>query len=135
MRTPLLMSITLLAALLSAAPGCQDLPIPADLDSGITGAVVAGPQCPVVGPDSGPDCADQPLAATVVVKSADSRLEVTRFTTGADGRFRVPLYPGQYWLDPLPVSPTGLPLGKPRSVTVVAGQFTEITVQYDTGIR
>ncbi len=113
--------------------GCP-APIPSDLDSGITGTVLAGPQCPVIGPNSGPECNDKPLAATIVVKSAAGVL-VTQFTSDADGQFRAPLFPGTYLLDPQPVSPSGLPRGVPQTVQVAAGQFTEITIQYDTGIR
>jgi hypothetical protein len=113
--------------------GCPT-PIPSNLDSGVTGTVLAGPQCPVIGPNSGPECADKPLAAMIVVKSATG-LFVTQFMSDADGQFRVPLFPGHYTLDPQPVSPSGVPHGVPETVAVLAGQFTEVTITYDTGIR
>ncbi len=97
--------------------------------------MLAGPQCPVVGPGTDGQCADKPLAATIVVKSAATGLPVTQFTSAADGTFRVPLYPGTYELDPQSVSPSGLPRGEPQTVAVVAGQFTDVTIHYDTGIR
>ena len=130
-----LVLVLLSAAAVGLAGGCPGPAIPSDLDSGITGILLAGPQCPVIGPDSGPECDDKPLAATVVVRSADGRTEVTRFTSAADGEFRVPLYPGSYVLDPQPVSPNGLPFGKPQNVEVAAGQFADVTILYDTGIR
>jgi hypothetical protein len=115
--------------------GCPGVLIPSNLDSGITGTVLAGPQCPVIGPNSRPECNDKPLVATIIVRTADLGLEVTRFTSDANGQFRVPLYPGTYELDPQPVSSTGFPIGHPQTVQVVAGQFTDVTIDYDTGIR
>ncbi len=123
---------TVVAATLGLA-GCP-VPIPSNLDSGIAGTVLAGPQCPVIGPNSGPECDDKPLAATIVVRSA-AGVFVTQFTSDADGQFRVPLFPGSYTLEPQPVSPSGLPHGVPQTVEVQAGQFTEVTIEYDTGIR
>jgi hypothetical protein len=112
--------------------GCP-LPIPSDLDSGITGTVLAGPQCPVVDPNN-PACADKPLAATIIVRTPGGLL-VTQFTSDDSGQFHVPLFPGTYTLDPQPVSASGFPRGVPQTVTVEAGQFTEVTIEYDTGIR
>ena len=124
--------VTLIAAATLGLAGCPG-PIPSDLDSGVAGIVLAGPQCPVVGPDSGPECDDKPLAATIVVRSAG--FFVTQFTSGVDGRFRVPLFPGHYTLEPQPVSASGFPTGVPQTVTVEGGQFTDVRVMYDTGIR
>ncbi len=115
--------------------GCGSALIPSNLDSGITGVVLAGPQCPVIGPNSPPECQDKPLAATIIVRAADSGLEVTRFQSGEDGTFRVPLFPGAYVLDPQPGSPTGFPHAAPMDVQVQAGEFTSVTIEYDTGIR
>jgi hypothetical protein len=122
--------ILLLAYLLS---GCAGAIIPADLDSGISGVVLAGPTCPVQMPDD-PECDDQPYAATVMVKTANGRFTVTRFTAGSDGHFRVPLFPGTYLLDPLPDA-SGFPISSPQTVVVQSGAFTDITISYDTGIR
>jgi len=113
--------------------GCTGAFIPPDLDSGIAGVVLAGPTCPVETPDN-PECDDQPYAATVVVKTADGRFTVTRFTAGSDGRFRVPLFPGRYLLDPLPGA-GGLPVSNPQTVMVQPDAYTDVTISYDTGIR
>ena len=105
------------------------------LQSGIEGIALAGPQC--AGPQPAvvsPDCEDKPVSATVVVYEEGGLLEVTRFTTGADGRFRVPLAPGVYRLDPQS-DPSGFPFGSPQTVTVTAGGFTDVTIRYDTGLR
>jgi len=113
--------------------GCAGAFIPADLDSGISGVVLAGPTCPVETPDS-PECDDQPYVASIVVKTADGRFTVIRFTVGDDGRFRVPLFPGTYLLDPLPGA-SGFPVSSPQTVVVQSVTFTDLTISYDTGIR
>jgi hypothetical protein len=115
-----------------ALAGCT-VPIPDNLDSGIVGTVLAGPTCPVVRPDY--DCNDRPLSATIIVRSAATKIEVTRFSSDANGNFRVPLYPGTYELDPQPGSPGGLPASSPQTVEVKQGVFTEVAISYDTGIR
>ncbi len=117
------------------AGGCPAISLLGNLDSGITGIIQAGPQCPVIGPNSPPDCQDKPLAATVIVRSAATGLEITRFQSAADGTFSVPLPPGSYVLDPQPGSPSGFPHAAPQNVEVQAGQFTNVTIEYDTGIR
>lgn len=113
--------------------GCAATFIPTNLDSGISGVVLAGPTCPVQTPNNHA-CDDQPYAATVVVETADGRFTVTRFTAGSDGRFRVPLFPGTYLLDPLSGA-SGLPVSSPRTVVVQPGAFTDLMISYDTGIR
>lgn len=123
----------LILILALTACGCAGVSIPADLDSGISGIVLAGPTCPVEMPDD-PDCDDQPYAATVIVKTLDGSSTVTRFTAGNDGRFRVPLFPGTYRLDPLPGA-NGFPISSPQTVVVQSDSYTEVTISYDTGIR
>jgi len=119
--------------LASLGGGCAGAFIPPDLGSGIQGVVLAGPTCPVAMPDD-PACDDQPYAATIVVKTANGRFVVTRFTAGTDGTFRAPLFPGTYLLDPQPGA-NGLPASSPQTVVVESGAFTELTISYDTGIR
>ncbi len=128
-------SLAVLAAVCGVVAGCPaTTSIPGNLDSGISGIILAGPQCPVVRPGD-PNCADKPLAATVIVRSAATGLQVTQFTAQSDGTFHVPLPPGNYELDPQPGLPAGLPSANPQSVQVQAGQFTDVTIEYDTGIR
>ena len=68
---------------------CHVLPVSRDIvltpDSGITGIMLAGPQCPVVGPDVGEDCDDQPYPGTVIIKTVDGDREITRFTADETG--------------------------------------------------
>jgi hypothetical protein len=102
--------------------------------SGIEGQVLRGPMCPVSTPDI--PCPDQPFQATVVVWNAEHTTVMRSFTTDEQGLFRVPLAPGNYYLDPQPVEPGQMfPTPIPQAITVLANQFAQVTVQYDTGIR
>lgn len=113
-----------------AAVGCDGLPFFGG-DTGITGIILAGPTCPFQ--MEGEDCADRPIAATVIVRQPFG-FEVRRFTSDDDGRFRVALPPGNYQLDP---QPNECCIGTPSFLTVAVqdGQFEELVISYDTGIR
>jgi hypothetical protein len=102
--------------------------------SGIRGVAMAGPIFPVERPGV-PNT--RPLANAIITIQPDGGgAEIARQTTDANGRFEIPLAPGVYRIVPLPPDPTAaLPRGEPQSVTVRAGAFTEVTVNYDTGIR
>ena len=120
----------LLLALCLTLAGCSLTSVPTD--SGIVGQVVIGPTCPVETPDM--DCADKPYQATLTVLTLSGQ-RVTRFTTEADGTFRVNLAPGDYSLHPESPDDMGLPYGVEQNFTVEEGQFTELLVMYDSGIR
>jgi hypothetical protein len=93
-----------------------------------------GPSCAVV--TQAHPCPDAPFAATVSVRDGAGK-EVTKFTTGSDGRFRVELAPGTYTL--VPINPNPIPsippTGREQTVTVTDGKLTPVLVQYDSGIR
>ena len=123
----------------SAAPttGPLSSPIPAGTPTlaggaGIFGRVVLGPTCPVVRKDT--PCADRPYQATLTVLTA-SRQKVVQFSTDADGSFRIALDPGDYILHPESPSGAAYPFGREQSFTVIAGQFSQLTVSYDSGMR
>jgi hypothetical protein len=116
-----------------ALAACGDDAYDGPGDSGIRGQALTGPQCPVV--QQGSPCPDEPIEATVDVLSATGD-RVTTFTTGDDGRFELKLPPGEYSLDPQPPDPDSpFPAGVQQTVTVEPGRYTEIIIQYDTGIR
>ncbi len=119
-------SITLAMAL--AACGAQ----PAQSGTGIQGIVQVGPTCPVERINS--PCPPHPIAATIVVRDGNGA-EVTRFRSGADGRFKVDLAPGTYTLVGLTVGSSFLPRPIPTSVTVTQGMYASVNVEYDSGIR
>jgi hypothetical protein len=103
--------------------------------SGVDGVALAGPQCPVE--RLGSPCPDKPVAnATINVQTADRRTNVASAQTDSNGRFVVALSPGDYYLDPQSPDPSRpYPIGKPQTVTVQDGEWTQVTVSYDTGIR
>ena len=118
-------SISAATALPAATPTAQG-------SSGIWGQVVLGPTCPVVQKDT--PCVDRPYQATLTILTS-SRQKVTQFTTGADGKFRISLSPGNYILHPESPNGAAYPTGREQTFTVVAGQFLELTVSYDSGMR
>ena len=104
--------------------------IPAD--TGIEGQVLIGPVCPVVQLDN--PCPDIAYQATLTILNSVGR-EVTRFTSDPEGRFQVPLAPGNYILHPETPPGQPLPVSADQSFKVVEGQFTQLKVNYDSGIR
>jgi len=120
----------LCAVLLIILSACSPLTAPTPTDSGIEGQVLIGPMCPVV--QIGVECPDQPFQAELSVLRSNGR-HVLRFRTDEQGRFRVPLAPGDYVLRP--ESSNMIPFAAEQNFTVLPGQFTRIIVNYDSGIR
>ena len=119
----------ILIALAIVLTGCASIE-PTPTDSGIEGQVLIGPICPVV--QEGQECPDQPYQATLTVNSREGR-KIVQIQTDKDGKFRIPLPPEEYVLHP--ESPNVMPFASEQSLTVEAGRFTEIIVNYDSGIR
>ena len=105
-------------------------------ESGITGLILIGPTCP--GPQrSGPgetECPDLPYQATVEIWNQRNQV-VTTYLSDDTGRFKVLLEPGTYTLHPLSPPEMSFPRAAEQSVTVNKGQFTQVQILYDTGIR
>jgi len=114
-------------------PVIVPIPSPQAINSGIVGNIVLGPTCPVMRNPPDPVCADKPYQATIIVKSANGQKEITRFTSKADGSFKVALVPATYLL--VPVSPSIYPRGLVQSVVVEKNKFTNVVISYDSGIR
>ncbi len=100
--------------------------------SGIVGIVLIGPMCPVVSLDD--PCPDRPFMATLVVRDAHANVVCTT-SSREDGRFRIGLPPGIYELEPQSGHPGGLPFAASQCVTVEPGRFSEMIVNFDSGIR
>ena len=101
-----------------------------DASQGIEGIALSGPQCPVQSEND--PCPDLPHQAWLQVRDPSGGL-VTRFQSGADGRFRVGLRPGRYRVDPESGDP--FPFADEQTVDVAEGAYTEIVINFDTGIR
>lgn len=105
-------------------------PPPTPTDTGIEGQVFIGPTCPVV--QIGQECPDQPYQAVLTVLSPEGR-EIVQVKTDEQGRFKIPLAPGEYILRP--ESPNVLPFANEQPFVVESGVFTQVIVTYDSGIR
>ena len=125
MNTKLLFGFGLMILFLST---CSMDAVPAD--SGIQGQVLIGPMCPVGQADQ--ECPDQPYQATLTVNSPNGT-RIVQIQADAQGRFKIPLAPGDYILHP--ESPNGIPSASEQSFRVEAGKFTQMVVNYDSGIR
>ena len=125
MDTKLLFGIGLMILILST---CSIDATPAD--SGIEGQVVIGPMCPVV--QEGQECPDQPYQATLTVNNLQGG-RIVQVQTNEQGRFKIPLMPGEYILHP--ESPNGIPYAAEQTIIVEADKFTQVIVNYDSGIR
>ena len=109
---------------------CAALATPTD--SGITGQALVGPACPVVW--EGGECPDAPYQATLTVLDARG-VVVVRFETDGEGRFRVPLAPGEYRLRPETPAGKPFPIAGEQTFRVDPGAFTHLDILYDSGIR
>lgn len=97
--------------------------------SGIVGTMIEGPVSHTC--TQGVDC-NQPYSGTIVVENQNGTQVITTFTADDNGNFIQALAPGKYLLVPQPTS--GYPYAAPFTVTVTSQQYTQITIQYNTGI-
>jgi hypothetical protein len=102
--------------------------------SGIRGIAIEGPISPVVRPGI-PNTRPLPYGI-VTVQPAGGGSEIARQQADVNGRFQIALPPGTYLVVPLPPQPGAMfPRGQSQTVTVPQGQFVDLILQYDTGIR
>ncbi len=101
--------------------------------SGIEGTVTIGPSCPVQRIDD-PSCNDRPYQGWIHVNTTNG-IWVTKFQADQQGNFKIELDPEQYTVEPQTPKDSFLPYASSQDVTVVAGAFTTVTIQYDSGIR
>lgn len=120
----------ILASVILSLAACSPFPLSTSTDSGIQGQVFVGPMCPVV--QEGTECPDQPYETTLVILQLDGR-EVKRVDTDEQGRFRVPLAPGDYSLGP--GTKDVMPFAAQQNFTVVPGEYTTVIYYFDSGIR
>jgi hypothetical protein len=100
----------------------------------VAGRVLAGPTCPVQQDPPDPDCADRPVEGAVLVVLSQTGTEVARATSNDNGYVEVALEPGTYRFEPQAVEGL-LGTGAPFELDLAAGDFFEVTILYDTGIR
>jgi hypothetical protein len=105
---------------------------PAGPRSGIEGISVIGPTRPVQRVDEEPD--QVPYPTTLLILAAD-RHPVARVTTGPDGRFRIDLPPGEYWVTGSKPAGRFRPQLPEEHVQVFAEKMTSVTLHFDSGLR
>jgi hypothetical protein len=104
-------------------------------ETGVRGVVVAGPRCPVETIPPHPDCEAQPVDGAVLLIQDAGGKEVAQATSAANGRFEVVLSPGAYRVVAQPVGGL-MGTASDASFKVELGEpWTELTIEYDTGIR
>ena len=126
---------SVLAAGLLTVVACGDQQPATEPDSGVTGVVQLGPQCPVE--SSRDPCDEKPAADVTVIVSEQlpgeayaAGDEVARTTTAADGTFTVALEPGEYVV----TAQAGMSC-ELMDARVAQGRFATVTIPCDTGIR
>jgi hypothetical protein len=127
-------TVTLAAAILVLA-GCADESPEATTQSGVTGRVQVGPQCPVE--TAGTPCEDQPAANVNVTVSEQIPGEsyaagevVARSITNADGTYRIVVAPGDYVV----TADAGMSC-ELMDARVTNGVYAEVDIPCDSGIR
>ena len=100
---------------------------------GIDGEAVIGPARSVERVGDPPNQA--PYAdATLLILGSDRR-PVARVTTGADGRFRIDLPPGEYWVTGASPESRFRPRAAEEQARVTAGTRASVTLHFDSGLR
>jgi len=106
-----------------------------EMNSGIKGTVLLGPTCPVQRIPPDPACTDKPYQGNLEVTTADLSRSIEQFSSNVYGKFYIAIPPGQYAIRSA-ASANMLPrCSSNGTITVVANQFVEVTVNCDTGIR
>jgi hypothetical protein len=129
-----------LALAVLLAPACTGHLLPAaptptagEPASGITGRVTIGPACPVI--RAGTPCPDLPYQTTLTITDALGERTVAQVKTDEAGTFRLALAPGDYRVVPETKSPGVPPQAQSTPFHLDAGQWLELNVTYDSGIR
>jgi hypothetical protein len=101
-------------------------------DSGVRGQALVDAGCP---PARGSTtCPDRAITARLTITTRAGKA-VTNAATDAEGRFRVPLAPGQYLLHAINTTGSPVPAAGSVEFTVTDGSYTTVTVHFDSGIR
>jgi hypothetical protein len=103
---------------------------PSAPDSGIRGIVLLSPTCR--DPAAAATPCVRPYVARLAILDSDGN-KVADVESGQDGRFSVTLPPGDYVITPAPGGDP-FPTGQPVPVSVVADEYTDVEVDYDSGL-
>jgi hypothetical protein len=101
--------------------------------SGVDGMTRVDAGCPVL--RGGQTCPTHPIQARVTVTALGGNTAVAHATSTPDGRFRVGLAPGTYVITCQNTTGAAVPTAMPVQVRVRPGQWTQVTVDFDSGVR
>ena len=126
--------LPMLVLLLTMSACAQSIPIDPtpSTTNGIEGWVTEGPMCPGPVPVGNNPCPNQPYQATIIILNANNT-QVAQTQSNANGYFKIELAPGTYTIHP--VSGKSFPYAADQTVTVVPGQYSQVTIMFDTGMR
>ena len=106
---------------------------PTGITSGVRGSAVVDIGCPVLQDASA--CPRVPLRARISAVLSGAAQPAAVVQTKADGTFEIGLPPGVYELRGDNLSGAPVPSAMPVAVTVRAGEFVQVTVVFDSGVR
>jgi hypothetical protein len=115
----------------SCEQGLSFKPTPT-LSSGIEGMVTEGPMCPGPVPIGNNPCPDQPYPAIISILDTNNT-HISQIQTDGNGYLKIQLAPGTYILHPESGKP--FPHTSDQTIEVKDGQYTQVMIVYDTGIR
>jgi hypothetical protein len=115
---------------LTVSPTPAATSTPATGLTGVSGVALVGPSCPVETEDE--PCPDRPWQGPIVAKTLNGS-EVARTESDAAGHFELPLPPGEYEI--IAELAGFLPAPISLYVTLASGEWKEIEVMLDSGIR
>lgn len=101
-------------------------------ESGITGVTVVDAGCLVLPVEE--DCPDRPLPARIVVADTEGKV-VGRTSSDQTGTFELALPPGNYQIHASKMEGAPLPEAEQVTVGVRRGEFTRVTIRFDSGVR
>jgi len=106
---------------------------PPTTDSGIKGTVTIGPSCPVAQNPPQPGCEDKPYSTSFKLINSSGKV-ISQFSSDQNGKFSVVVPQGKYEIK------WGLSAKMPTMtssgvITVLSHAFTQIKLQFDSGIR
>jgi hypothetical protein len=100
----------------------------AEPTTGLQGIVLRGLVQPVCQVDE--PCNDEPFAASFRLEPGGKT-----FASDSEGKFLIYLKPGRYTVIPNKDAPIISPEAQTKEVEVLAGELTNVTLSFDTGIR
>jgi hypothetical protein len=107
-------------------------PSPPATGTGIAGVTTIDGGCPVARAE--PPCPDRPITAHLSILNASGKV-VTTVDSDNNGHFTAALPPGSYVVRPETLAGASPHAPEGAAVTVKAGQYTVVTLRFDSGIR